>query len=668
VDPRRLLADLDPEQRRAVTETTHPLCILAGAGSGKTRVLTRRIAYRVETGTADPRHVLALTFTRKAAAELRGRLAAFGLRDRPHAGTFHAIAWAQTRIFYRDELRRSMPELLTYKHRLISDLPSRGSVPVIDVATEIEWARARDIEPDGYVRAAQQADRRPATSPEHIALLMVEYDQAKRRARVMDFDDVLERCALLFETEPRFADAQRWRFKHLFVDEFQDVNPLQHRVLRGWLGSEADLCVVGDPNQAIYRWNGADADYLRRFDVHHPGGTTVDLRRNYRSTPQILHVATSVLGPRDRISFIPHRLAGEIPTVRRVADEQAEARTIALEVRLLHRPRARWDEQAILVRTNGQMPLLETALAREGIPFRSRTGRPLTAHPEVRAALRHVTPPTDRPAPDRPLQVIVGDLLLLAIEAADDEDGPARAYLLDTVHRLAADFEALDPGAGMGELVAYLRTAGGEGEPGPEGDAVEILTFHAAKGLEWPIVHIAGLEDGYVPIGRGRSMEVEAEERRLLHVAMTRATQQLRLTLAGQRTIRGKEVARRPSPYIEGIEEAIGWLRKAEQADPAGGLASSREALRTVQADDVDRVLLEALRAWRAEVARRAGIPPAAVGVVASDRVLSDVARHRPTDRDALGAILGVGPMVVDTHGDDLLRIVSAHIETAGAP
>jgi DNA helicase-2/ATP-dependent DNA helicase PcrA len=659
VDGRALLADLDPEQRRAVTTPTQPLCILAGAGSGKTRVLTRRIAYRVHEEPIDARHVLALTFTRKAAEELRSRLGQMGLRDRPHAGTFHALAWAQVRIWYRDELRRPMPGLLGYKAKVLADLPSRGSLPVPELAAEIEWAGARSLTPERYPHAAMQEDRRPSTSFEHIAGLMQEYARAKARGGVIDFDDMLRLCAELFEGEPRFAQAQRWRFRHLFVDEYQDVNPLQHRVLRGWLGDRTDLCVVGDPNQAIYRWNGADAGFLRDFAREHAGAEVVDLRRNYRSTPQILHVAASVLGPSSRLGYIAHRPAGEIPTYRSLADERAEALEIAREVRLLHQPNDRWSRQAILVRTNGQMGTIETALAREGIPFRARTGQPLTADPHVRAALRHVTP-----AAPQPFQVVVADLALLVSEALADDDAD-RHRALESVLRMARELEASDAGASVQDLWSYLRSAGGEGDLGRHGDAVEILTFHAAKGLEWPIVHIAGLEDGFVPIGRGKSAESEAEERRLLHVAMTRATQHLRLWMAYERTIRGSVVRRKESPYAGPIHRALAELRAAERIDPAGGLEISRRALAGARREELDRPLLDALHAWRHEVARRAGTAPA---VVASDRVLSDVAHRRPADRDQLAAVLGIGPAVLDAHGDDILAIVSSHAAPAGAP
>ncbi|HEU5150968.1 MAG TPA: ATP-dependent DNA helicase UvrD2 [Iamia sp.] len=659
MDRARLLAGLDADQRRAVTDPAQPLCILAGAGSGKTRVLTRRIAHRVEEGSADPRHVLALTFTRKAAYEMGTRLGALVGRDRPHVGTFHALAWAQLRTWYRDR-GRAQPALLESKGRVIGALPERGRVPVIEVATEIEWARARDISPTAYATHAHREDRRPSTSLDHIAALYAAFEEEKRRRGVIDFDDILARCAGLLADDPAFAAAQRWRFRHLFVEEFQDVNPLQHRLLRGWLGDRTDLCVVGDPNQAIYRWNGADAGYLRNFTQHHPGATVVELRSSYRSTPQVIHVAKAALGTSGESRLVARRPAGDVPVITAYATDEDEARGVARAARLLHPPGARWDRQAVLVRTNGQMRLFEQALTRARIPFRLRGDDPLLQRADVRAALRQVA--TD---PSRPLRIAIGDLAALAAEAADlpgDDSGAA----LDALVRMARELDAMEPTASIGDLRGWLTTALGGDGPGLGGDAVDVVTFHAAKGLEWPVVHLAGLEDGLVPVSHARTPEAEAEERRLLHVAVTRAEDVLRMSWAAERMLGDRVVARRPSPYLTAVAAAVADLRGAARpVDPRIGLGRARGALHEARSGDADRVLLEALHRWRAEVARKAGTAPA---VVASDRVLSDVAHHRPTDRGALAAILGVGPAVLDAHGDDLLAIVSAHVAPAGAP
>jgi len=660
VDGARLLVGLDADQRRAVTDPGQPLCILAGAGSGKTRVLTRRIAHRVHEGSADPRHVLALTFTRKAASEMAGRLGQLGLRDRPHVGTFHALAWAQLRTWYRDR-GRAQPALLESKGRVIGALPGRGRMPVVEVASEVEWARARDIPPERYAVEAHREDRRTSTSFDHLAALYEAFEEEKRRRGVIDFDDILARCARLLDEDPGFAAAQRWRFRHLFVDEFQDVNPLQHRLLRGWLGDRRDLCVVGDPNQAIYRWNGADAGFLRHFARHHPGATVVELRSSYRSTPQVIHVAKAALGTSGESRLVARRPAGDVPTITAYPTDEEEARGIARAARLLHPPGARWDRQAILVRTNGQMRLFEQALTRARIPFRLRGDDPLLQRGDVRAALRQVAAD-----PSLPLRIALGDLAALADEASTDAGRQETADALHALVRMGRELDAMEPAASVGDLRGWLTTALGSDGPGLGGDAVDVVTFHAAKGLEWPVVHLAGLEDGLVPVSHARTPEAEAEERRLLHVAVTRAEDVLRLSWAAERQLGERVVNRRPSPYLAAVSTAVAELRGAARAvDPRIGLGQAREALAGSRRDEVDRALLEALHGWRAAAARRAGTAPA---VVASDRVLADVARRRPADREQLAEVLGVGPVVLDAHGDDLLRIVSAHAAPAGAP
>ncbi len=650
MDGPRLLAGLDAQQRRAVTDPGLPLCILAGAGSGKTRVLTRRIAHRSEEGSADPRHVLALTFTRKAATEMRSRLDALGLRDRPTVGTFHAVAWGQLRTLWTDR-GRPVPGLLDSKVRILRALPGRP-LPPGELATEIEWARARQVAPEGYAHAAHQDDRRVGTGLERVADAYAAYEREKQRRGVVDFDDVLSRCADALEADPAFAAAQRWRFRHLFVDEFQDVNPLQHRLLEAWRGDRPDLCVVGDPRQAIYRWNGADARYLTHFTRLHPEATVVELTGNYRSTPQILHLAGAVLGPGGS-GLVAHRADGEVPTTTAYATDVDEARGIATAARLAHPPGARWDRQAVLVRTNGQMHLLEEALVAAHVPFRLRGADPLLQRPAVRDALRAVSA-----GPDRPLRMALADLAALVSEA-DDAGARERADDLAALLRLAHDLDATDPVAPTSALRGWISQAIGADGPGRGGDALDVVTFHAAKGLEWPVVHVAGLEDGYVPISHARTPEAEAEERRLLHVALTRAEDVLRLSWAETRTLRDRAVRRRPSPYLAALADVQGLLAEAGRpAPPEPGLAQARRALAASAASDPPRHLLGALRGWRAEVARRVGVPPA---VVLSDRILAEVARTAPADEADLARVRGMGPMTIDAHGPALLDVVREH-------
>ncbi|HVN52677.1 MAG TPA: ATP-dependent helicase, partial [Acidimicrobiales bacterium] len=431
MDAEQLLDGLNEEQRRAVTCPTTPMCILAGAGTGKTRVLTRRIAYRALTDAHDPRHVLALTFTRKAAGELTNRLRRLGLRDQVAAGTFHSIAYAQLRSRWADRGIRP-PELLERKVGFVARLlPAAQRASALDVVTEIEWAKARDIEPDDYGAEAHRLGRRAPLAHREMARAYQRYEHEKRGRRMIDFDDLLRLCRRDLREDRDFAQAQRWRFQHLFVDEFQDVNPLQRSLLDAWVAGRSDLCVVGDPNQAIYGWNGADPTALADFPTDHPTAEVVRLRDNYRSTPQILAVANAVLaggaldgdpdGDRPTLDDLrANRPAGPIPTVTALADDVAEARAVARAVRDHHRPGGPWATQAVLCRTNAQLAVIEQALHQASIPFRIRGGGGLLDQPEVKVALRELQRhPGDLPAA---LADVVAPARSLGPRAADEPD------------------------------------------------------------------------------------------------------------------------------------------------------------------------------------------------------------------------------------------------------
>ena len=657
MDPAVLLAGLDPAQRSAVTADENPMCILAGAGSGKTRVLTRRIAYRAETGALDARHVLALTFTRKAAAELATRLAALGLRDRPTAGTFHAIALAQLSSRARSE-GRAPPVLLDRKARLVGRILGRTNrMTVPELASEIEWAKARRVGPDGYAQAAAVADRRTGLPADRVGSLYGLYEEEKRQRRVIDFDDLLSDCATAMEEDRTFADAQRWRFRHLFVDEFQDVNPLQHHLLTCWLGGREDLCVVGDPNQAIYGWNGADASYLRDFPARH-GGRVVELLDNYRSSPEILGVAAAVLDGERARPLTAHRPTGAVPTVVTYPTDTDEALGIARAVRDHHHPTGRWGRQAVLVRTNGQTHLVEEALGRARIPYRLRGATPFLTRPGVVEALGTLAGTTGG------LAVALAELAAETPRGDDLTDRQREtAAHIDALVQLGEEFLTLEPAGSVADLRRWLE-ATVRPDDVPEGaDAVEIVTFHAAKGLEWPVVHVAGLEDGYVPVSFARSAEARAEERRLLYVAVTRAEEVLRCTWAERRQFGQTTMERRPSPYLDALVDATAALRAAvADVDHDQGLARARAHLDRPVAKSGHTELLDALREWRDRLARQARVPAT---VVLADETLVEVAERRPTSVDDLGGVTGVGPVKAAEYGATVLDLVATHPQPA---
>jgi DNA helicase-2/ATP-dependent DNA helicase PcrA len=566
-----LLDDLDPSQRDAVVSDAAPLAIIAPAGSGKTRVLTRRIAYGAREGRVVPRHVLAVTFTRKAAGQLVSRIARLGVDGRITAGTFHAVALSQLRR-HAHERNREMPRLLERKARLLTPLMgARGAgaaVAVTDVAGEIEWAKARLVAPERYGAAAAQAGRRPPRAAPEVADLFAAYEAEKRKRHLIDFDDVLMRCAETIDRDEEFAAGERWRFRHLFVDEFQDATPLQLRLLRAWLGNSNELTVVGDPAQAIYGFTGGDASPLVEFDRAFPGGDTIALVRNYRSTPDIVAIAEVALGGAAggrRAHPDAIRPNGAAPTVTAYADDQAEARAVADACWLAHAQGVPWTRIGVLFRTNAQSSMFERAFTRRQVPFRIGEQQRFAARPPVRALLDQLRD-AQRRLPGRAFAHYLADL---AADDSDDAAGDADTGLdagpppgdgaaelrshRDALLELGRDYlESVDGRGGVGEFTAWLDTA--TGGPGDR-DGVDLVTFHRAKGLEWSVVFVTGLERGLVPISWAETLEARAEERRLLHVAMSRAEDEVHCSWARRRSAGTRFASREPSPWLGAVED-----------------------------------------------------------------------------------------------------------------
>jgi DNA helicase II / ATP-dependent DNA helicase PcrA len=686
VDTASLLDGLTDAQRAAVTTDAAPLCILAGAGAGKTRALTRRIAYRVATGTADPGHVLALTFTRKAAGELGERLAALGMRDRIAAGTFHGIAFAQLRLWWADR-GEPAPALLDRKGRLlvrlVSGRPGFDGISVADLAAEIEWAQARLVSPATYEGAAAAAGRRSPVDPSAMAALFDRYVAEKQRRRLADFDDLLARCAAAIETDPGFGAAQRWRWRHLFIDEFQDVNPLQYRLLLAWLGPRLDLCVVGDPHQAIYGWNGADPGLITGLAGRWPGTEVVRLDANHRCSPQVVDAAAGALGlpPGSVCSTRPD---GPPVSLRAYPSDGAEAHGVVAELRRAQAGGLAWSHLAVLMRTNAQAGAFEAACRAAGVPCRVAGATSLLDELVVKTALADM-----RRRSGAPLAVIIADLDQLAragtpFDVTGGDQVEARAGL-ETLAGMARDFQRLDTSPSAAAFLAWLEaTARAEqAERTVTADAVTICTFHRAKGLEWIAVWVTGLERGLVPISYATTPASEAEERRLLYVALTRAAKELHCSWAQQRRFGGRLVPRELSPWLDGIagaaettagsggepslagaEAAVATWRRhftAERERLAARSGRDRGRSGVVEIER-DPAVLGALTAWRSSAARAAGVPPY---VLFHDATLAAVAASRPSTIDELLAVPGLGPVKASRYGPILLALVARHRATA---
>jgi DNA helicase-2/ATP-dependent DNA helicase PcrA len=663
LDPGALLADLTPAQRRAVESEASPLCILAGAGSGKTRVLTRRIAYRLAAGTADPRHVLALTFTRRAAGELGDRLRSLGVRERLTAGTFHAVAYAQLRQYWADR-GQVAPQLLDRKTRLLVRLvagrPEVAAAPLAELAAEIEWASARLVGPEQYPAVAESLGRRPPVSAAAMAALIARYQSEKVRRGLADFDDLLSRCAHALEHDPAFAAVQRWRWRHVFVDEFQDVNPLQYRLLTAWLGERPDVCVVGDAHQAVYGWNGADPQLLTRLPDRWPGTEVVHLDDNHRCTPQVVAAGAAVLGTSDG-RLRSSRPDGLATAVRAYPDDGAEAHGVVAEIVGRHDAGIAWSQMAVLVRTNAQVSVLEGACRAAQVPYRLAGARPLLDDPDIQTIVADI-----RQRRSEPFACVAADLAHRC-EGAD----ASTAAVFGIAAGLAADFQRMEPRPTVDAFVSWLgpATSRDRSDQGPPG--LSISTFHRAKGLEWQAVWVAGLEDGLVPIVHARTPEAEAEERRLLYVALTRAGDELHCSWARERTFGDRLFPRRPSPWLAALSapgtgedggvvppEGQWRPRLAAQREQLAGCRRPAATLRQAQVADADPAVVDALRAWRAGAARLAGIP---AHVVLHDATLAALATRRPATADDLLAVPGLGAVKVARYGAVLLDLVAAH-------
>ncbi|GIU83967.1 MAG: DNA helicase [Acidimicrobiales bacterium] len=636
-----ILEDLDEDQRLAVTTDAVYLAIIAPAGSGKTRVLTTRIAWRAHTGRADPRRVLALTFTRRAAGELRQRLKSLHLRDHVPAGTFHSVAYSLLTSIWRDR-RQTPPRLLTDRSRVIRTCLDDTDIEPSVVDQEIGWAKSRCLSAAEYSERAR-AERRPKRiDPDVVTRVFERYEEERRRRHLLDFDDLLRILADELMADRRIGEAVRWRFRHLFVDEFQDVNPLQFRLLQALLGPDSELTVVGDPRQAIYSWNGADACYLEQFEDYFPGGEVVELRTSFRCPGPNLRAAVALLPERWRhVSALKDD--GVEPTISQFPDDRSEADGIAERIIEALARGMGPASHAVLVRTNTQVRHLSSRLRRRGLPV-TETPSPVLDGDATRRILEFLAP-----RPDTPAETLAADLRAAQRELPEELSSTARA-LAELVSELVAD----DPGADFASLRSWLA----EIASGPR-DAVQVLTFHASKGLEWPVVHLAGLEEGLVPIWWARTESALAEEMRLLHVAITRATREVHLSWCARRRTDDGEEAREPSRFLATMAARP---LNPERHSPAELLELARICLdnyadgRAPDATDpevADRITR--LRAWRTRMARAAAVADKAI---LSDTAIAEIAENDPGTVDELAELQSVGPLRARRWGETIITLL----------
>jgi DNA helicase II / ATP-dependent DNA helicase PcrA len=615
--PDSLLAGLDPEQRAVAEVVRGPVCVLAGAGTGKTRAITYRIAHAVHTGAVDPRHVLAVTFTTRAAGELRGRLRRLGGPgsgvDRVQARTFHAAALRQLVYFWPRVVGGEPPRVVDSKLGLVAEAAralhlTLDQAALRDAASEIEWAKAVQARPEDYAVLTAKAGRVPPVSAEEMAKLFDGYERLRRDRHVLDFESMLELTAgILAENRPAAAQVHD-QYRYFVVDEYQDVNPLQKLLLDTWLGGRDDVCVVGDPNQTIYSFTGATPAFLTGFTAEFPGAAVIRLTRDYRSTPQVVQLANRLIAatapgspasvapgpsagarpgpsagarpgpfaggrPGPFAGLVGQRPDGPEPAFAEYPDEEAEAAAVAAQARALMDDGVAAREMAVLVRTNAQTEVFERALAEAGVPYAVRGAERFFDRPEVRQALVLLRAAAKSEQPG-PAAAAVGHVLagLGLTQEAPTAGGAMRERWesLAALAQLADDLFTAHPEATLADFAAEL-TDRASLQHAPALDGVTIASLHAAKGLEWDAVFLPTLVDGVMPIVYASTPEAVEEERRLLYVGVTRARERLLISWSLARSAGGRR-SRRPSPFLEPIYRLNGsrGLPRPGRADRRG--------------------------------------------------------------------------------------------------
>lgn len=558
-----ILNALDDQQRAAAECVAGPVVIFAGAGTGKTRTITHRIAHAVQEGVHDPASTLAVTFTTRAAGELRSRLGQLGVRG-VQVRTFHSAALRQLQYFYPQVFNKTLPNLIPSKFKYVSEAAARchvgGSTESIrDLAAEIEWAKVNILSPESYRTKATELRRDvgSAFTSELVAKVYEAYLSVMDDANAMDFEDVLLLNTAMLENFPEVANKVRSQYRNFTVDEFQDVSPVQFELLRLWLGNRDDVCVVGDPAQTIYSFSGATSEYLTKFETHFPRTQQFELTHNYRSTKPIIEVANQILIKDGTSSVRLKTQKTEGPKVKLTdyVSDESEASEVAKQIAKLVKTGVQPKEIAILFRINSQSEAFEAALADEGIPVALRGAERFFERGEVKNALLSLRAGLHVPGDHELVQTVKDILSPLGWKSTEPTAGRSVRDVwesLNTIVDLAVELAQKEPKATLADFVALLDRRN-EMEYAPSANAVTLASIHAAKGLEWKAVFVVGLSEGLLPISHATKAAEFAEERRLFYVAVTRAGEHLALSWSHSRHSDSKGY-REPSTLLRDIK------------------------------------------------------------------------------------------------------------------
>jgi DNA helicase-2/ATP-dependent DNA helicase PcrA len=537
LDAAKILEALDEDQRAVALATRGPVCVIAGAGTGKTRAITHRIAYAAAIGTMDPQKVLALTFTARAAGEMRARLRTLGVPT-VAARTIHSAALKQLLFFWPTVFGGRTPDLITSKGSFISEAVRRAGLTekisthnrelMRDIATEIEWAKVSQVAPEDFIDEISQRLTKPRVNAEHLVQLYTAYESIKKQELAIDFEDVLLLTAAMLEEERDVRERVQNQYRYFTVDEYQDISPVQQRLINAWLGTRTDICVVGDPAQTIYSFAGATPVFLNTFTQRFPDAQVIRLSTGYRSTPEITFAANSILRVgamgQELVAFNDH---GSKPSVQGFKDEQSEIAGVLSDITSLMAQGTPPQEIAILARTNAQLSAVERAMNRESIPYQVRNTERFFDRTDVRDFLKQVRQASVIPAEDSQW---IDELRSIAQPFLTGESIDGIAALLHLGRELDES-----PNFQPKTLRGYLREVEDRVQQNnpPTMPVITLATLHAAKGLEWERVFLIGASEGILPLtnsGTTLTDAVIAEERRLFYVGMTRAKADLHIT------------------------------------------------------------------------------------------------------------------------------------------